>query len=184
MAFYITFWGTRGSIPTPGYRTRVFGLPAAVMLFGCMAYSLVKWDAEIVKLPPALQSPWFVPHVMVYFVGYAAVSLAFALAAIQLLAPRVAFVQRLRGEDVERQALQRIAHEQGGRFVEFHVHRGLAAPQCVVVHRRHVVVDERVGVDALDGTRQRQRILHAPAAGDRRRPGAEDAPRGDGRCLQ
>jgi phosphoribosyl 1,2-cyclic phosphodiesterase len=25
MAFYITFWGTRGSIPTPGYRTRIFG---------------------------------------------------------------------------------------------------------------------------------------------------------------
>jgi len=77
------------------YRTRVFGVPAALLALGCLAYALAKWDAEIVKLPPALQSPWFVPHVMVYFVGYAAVTLAFALAIIQLLAPRVPIVQRL-----------------------------------------------------------------------------------------
>ncbi len=77
------------------YRTRVFGVPAALLALGCMVYALAKWDAEIVKLPPALQSPWFVPHVMVYFVGYAAVALAFALAVIQLLAPRVAIVQKL-----------------------------------------------------------------------------------------
>jgi cytochrome c-type biogenesis protein CcsB len=77
------------------YRTRVFGVPAMLLALGCLGYALAKWDAEIVKLPPALQSPWFVPHVMVYFVGYAAVALAFALAAIQLLAPRVPFVQRL-----------------------------------------------------------------------------------------
>jgi cytochrome c-type biogenesis protein CcsB len=77
------------------YKTRAFGVPAMLLSFGCLVYALTKWDAEIVKLPPALQSPWFVPHVMVYFVGYAAVAIAFALAAIQLLAPRVAFVQRL-----------------------------------------------------------------------------------------
>jgi cytochrome c-type biogenesis protein CcsB len=77
------------------YRTRVFGVPATILSLGCLAYALSKWDAEIVKLPPALQSPWFVPHVMVYFVGYAAVTLAFALAIIQLLAPRVGFVRRL-----------------------------------------------------------------------------------------
>jgi cytochrome c-type biogenesis protein CcsB len=77
------------------YRTRVFGVPAALLALGCMAYALMKWDAEIVKLPPALQSPWFVPHVMVYFVGYAAVTIAFVMAGIQLLAPRVPLVQRL-----------------------------------------------------------------------------------------
>jgi cytochrome c-type biogenesis protein CcsB len=77
------------------YRTRVFGVPAMLLSFGCLVYALAKWDAEIVKLPPALQSPWFVPHVMVYFVGYAAVALAFALAIIQLLAPRVPLVERL-----------------------------------------------------------------------------------------
>jgi cytochrome c-type biogenesis protein CcsB len=77
------------------YRTRVFGLPAAFMAFGAMAYALLKWDAEIVKLPPALQSGWFVPHVMVYFVGYAAVAFATGVAVVQLLASRVPFVRRL-----------------------------------------------------------------------------------------
>ena len=77
------------------YRTRVFGVPAMLLSLACLAYALAKWDAEIVKLPPALQSPWFVPHVMVYFVGYAAVALAAVLAAVQLLAPRVPAVQRL-----------------------------------------------------------------------------------------
>jgi cytochrome c-type biogenesis protein CcsB len=77
------------------YRTRVFGVPAMLLALGCLMYALAKWDAEIVNLPPALQSPWFVPHVMVYFVGYAAVALAFVLAVIQLLAPRVPLVQRL-----------------------------------------------------------------------------------------
>ncbi len=77
------------------YKTRAFGVPATLLAFGCLLYALTKWDAEIVKLPPALQSPWFVPHVMVYFVGYAAVTIAFALAVIQLLAPRVPAVGRL-----------------------------------------------------------------------------------------
>ncbi len=77
------------------YRTRVFGLPATLLALGCLAYALAKWDAEIVKLPPALQSPWFVPHVMIYFVGYAAVAIAFVLSVIQLLAPRVPLLQRL-----------------------------------------------------------------------------------------
>jgi len=77
------------------YGTRVFGVPAMLLSLGCLVYALAKWDAEIVKLPPALQSPWFVPHVMVYFVGYAAVALAFVLAIVQLLAPRVPAVQRM-----------------------------------------------------------------------------------------
>src|SRR6266540_5933570 len=77
------------------YRTRVFGVPAMLLSFGCLVYALAKWDAEIVKLPPALQSPWFVPHVMVYFVGYAAVGLAAALAAVQILAARIPLVHRL-----------------------------------------------------------------------------------------
>lgn len=77
------------------YATRAFGALAMALSFGFIAYALTKWDAEIVKLPPALQSPWFAPHVMVYFVGYAAVAIAFALAIVQLLAPRVPVVQRM-----------------------------------------------------------------------------------------
>ena len=77
------------------YRTRIFGVVAAFMGFGCMAYALVKWDAEIVKLPPALQSAWFVPHVVVYFIGYGAAAFATAVAVVQLLASRWALVHRL-----------------------------------------------------------------------------------------
>jgi cytochrome c-type biogenesis protein CcsB len=77
------------------YKTRVFGAMAMLLSLGMLGYAIGKWDAEIVKLPPALQSAWFVPHVVVYFIGYAAVALAFALAVIQLLAPRVPAVQRL-----------------------------------------------------------------------------------------
>jgi hypothetical protein len=53
-------------------------------------------------------------------------------------------------EDVEGEALQRVADQQRGRLVELDVHRGLAAPERVVVHRRHVVVHQRIGVDQLD----------------------------------
>jgi cytochrome c-type biogenesis protein CcsB len=77
------------------YKTRVFGALAMLLSLAILGYAIGKWDAEIVKLPPALQSAWFVPHVVVYFIGYAAVALAFALAVVQLLAPRVPAVQRL-----------------------------------------------------------------------------------------
>jgi cytochrome c-type biogenesis protein CcsB len=77
------------------YKTRLFGVGAAFMAVGCIGFSLFKWDAEIVKLPPALQSAWFVPHVMVYFVGYAAVAFATAVAVVQLLSTRLPWVHRL-----------------------------------------------------------------------------------------
>jgi len=77
------------------YRTRIFGLPAGVMAVGCIGYALVKWDADIVKLPPALQSGWFMPHVLVYFIGYAALAFATGVAVVQLLASRFPWIQRL-----------------------------------------------------------------------------------------
>lgn len=67
------------------YRTRVFGALAALFSFVGLAYAVTKWDAEIVKLPPALQSGWFVPHVVVYFVGYGAAAFATAVAVVQIL---------------------------------------------------------------------------------------------------
>jgi cytochrome c-type biogenesis protein CcsB len=77
------------------YRTRVFGVLAAVGSFGALAYAVTKWDAEIVKLPPALQSGWFIPHVVVYFVGYGAAFFATAVAVVQIASNRIPFVQRL-----------------------------------------------------------------------------------------
>jgi cytochrome c-type biogenesis protein CcsB len=70
-------------------RTRVFGALAALGCLGAMIFAVTKWDAEIVKLPPALQSGWFVPHVMVYFVGYAALFLATVVSVVQLFKPRL-----------------------------------------------------------------------------------------------
>ena len=55
------------------------------------------------------------------------------------------------GEHLERERLQRVAGEDRRRLVELPMRRRAAAPQIVVVHRRQVVVHERVGVNELDG---------------------------------
>ncbi len=77
------------------FRTRVFGVVAAAFAVGSIVFALTKWDAEIQKLPAALQSGWFVPHVWVYFVGYAAVAIAAGISVIQLLSHHSALVRRL-----------------------------------------------------------------------------------------
>jgi cytochrome c-type biogenesis protein CcsB len=69
------------------YRARVFGGPAALGALAVLLYAIGKWDAEIVRLPPALQSGWFIPHVVVYFVGYGALFFATAVALVQLFKP-------------------------------------------------------------------------------------------------
>ena len=60
----------------------------------------------------------------------------------------------LRG-DLKRLRQQRVARQHGNAFAENFVVGRLAAAEIVVVHRRQIVVDERVGVDALDGARER-----------------------------
>jgi cytochrome c-type biogenesis protein CcsB len=77
------------------YKTRIFGVPAAMIALGTVVFALTKWDAEIQRLPAALQSGWFVPHVWVYFVGYAAVAIAAGISAMQILSHHSAFVRRL-----------------------------------------------------------------------------------------
>lgn len=71
------------------YRTRVFGALAALGAVGILGFAVGKWDAEIVNLPPALQSGWFMPHVLVYFAGYAAVFFATVAAVVQLIKPNL-----------------------------------------------------------------------------------------------
>ena len=71
------------------YRTRVFGALATAGSLGALVYALLKWDADIVKLPPALQSGWFVPHVVVYFVGYGALGFATVVSVVQLVKPKL-----------------------------------------------------------------------------------------------
>ena len=62
------------------------------------------------------------------------------------IAVRVLVRQHLEG-----QRLQGVAGQDRGRLVELLVTGGLAAPQIVVVHRRQVVVDQRIGVQEFDG---------------------------------
>ena len=51
----------------------------------CLWYAVSHPDWEMVLMPPALQSAWFVPHVITYFISYAALFIAFVLAALALL---------------------------------------------------------------------------------------------------
>jgi cytochrome c-type biogenesis protein CcsB len=69
------------------YGSRAFGAIAALGSLGALVYAVFKWDAEIVRLPPALQSGWFIPHVVVYFIGYGALFFATAVAIVQLIKP-------------------------------------------------------------------------------------------------
>lgn len=58
-----------------------------INVFG-LGYALYKPDVEIVNLPPALQSVWFVPHVVTYFISYAALFASFAIAVVALFKSR------------------------------------------------------------------------------------------------
>ena len=53
-------------------------------LAGAMAWVIGHPEVPLLHLPPTLQSPWFVPHVVVYFLAYAALSMA-AVAAVAVL---------------------------------------------------------------------------------------------------
>jgi hypothetical protein len=53
-------------------------------------------------------------------------------------------------QHLERERLQCVRGEDRRGLVELAVHRGLAAPQVVVVHRRQVVVHQRERVQQLD----------------------------------
>ena len=55
--------------------------------------------------------------------------------------------------------VEAVAGEDRHALAELHVAGRLAAAQLIVVHRRQVVVDQRVGVDQLDRARQRHHLL-------------------------
>lgn len=47
-------------------------------------YATIRPEIEYVNLPPALQSFWFIPHVIIYFLSYACLFCSFILATIAL----------------------------------------------------------------------------------------------------
>jgi cytochrome c-type biogenesis protein CcsB len=51
----------------------------------CLLYAYLRPDLELVLLPPALQSAWFVPHVVTYFIAYAGLFVSFVLAGLTLV---------------------------------------------------------------------------------------------------
>lgn len=66
------------------YRARAMGVLGALGSTGTMLYAFFRHDKEVVNLPPALQSGWFIPHVVIYFFGYAALFIAAAASLLYL----------------------------------------------------------------------------------------------------
>ena len=56
-----------------------------------------------------------------------------------------------RGKYLEGQRVERIPGQHGRRFIEGEVHGRLAMAQLVIVHAGQIVMDQRIGVDRLDG---------------------------------
>ncbi len=59
-------------------------LTTALFQSGILIYASTQLHNEAGQLPAALQSPWFIPHVLVYFLGYAALFFSFAFSLIYL----------------------------------------------------------------------------------------------------
>ena len=70
-------------------------------------------------------------------------------------------------DELEGESLQRITGEDRRPLVISLPYRWLAAPQFVVVHRRQIVVHQRVAMDAFDcrGGRQRRLAFDAEKGG-------------------
>jgi cytochrome c-type biogenesis protein CcsB len=70
------------------YRARILGLPSALGCVGVMVFAWSRHAKDVVNLPAALQSGWFIPHVVIYFFGYAALFVAAGAALLYLLRPK------------------------------------------------------------------------------------------------
>ena len=69
------------------------------------------------------------------------------------------------GQQRECQDLQRIADEDGGRFIEGAMRRGLAAAQVVIVHRRQIVVNQRIRVNEFHRRSRRIQCIRVQPKG-------------------
>ncbi len=52
-----------------------------------LIFSMVFTDIVKINLPPALQSVWFIPHVVLYFAGYSFLFIGFLMSGLYLLFP-------------------------------------------------------------------------------------------------
>ena len=76
----------------------------------------------------------------------AAAAISWMTSALGIAGPRLA-----RGGHFEGDGEEGVTGEDGDGFAEDFVRGGLAAAEIVVVHAGEIVMDEGVGVDALDG---------------------------------
>lgn len=84
---YVVIFLTNKLFAVGAYGQMVTGL---VGLFTSGLAAAVLWRAHAMvdqakDLPPALQSPWFVPHVIVYIFGYGTLGVAFCSSVVYLL---------------------------------------------------------------------------------------------------
>mgnify|MGYP001304198863 CR=1 FL=1 len=71
------------------FQTPVMAIPAMLMGAAFAATNLLHPEYMDRTLMPALQSPWFVPHVVVYMVAYSALGLSSLVGAWQLVRRKV-----------------------------------------------------------------------------------------------
>lgn len=70
-------------------KLRILGIFASAFSFFALFYALFKADIDKINLPAALQSFWFIPHVIIYFIAYSALFISFVTAILYLLFPEV-----------------------------------------------------------------------------------------------
>jgi cytochrome c-type biogenesis protein CcsB len=70
------------------HKVRFMGLFSSISIMVTIYLAFLWYDTLIQNLPAALQSYWFVPHVTVYFFGYAAGAIAFFSAVAYLFLPK------------------------------------------------------------------------------------------------
>lgn len=101
-----TRWWYAVLVPTLGlligwrFRTRVMAIPACLMGALFAGINLAHPEYMDKTLMPALQSVWFVPHVVVYMLAYSALGLGSLIAAFNL-AKRLVRREKPTLEDVE-----------------------------------------------------------------------------------
>jgi len=71
-----------------GRRSVLLGLATGLFVVAILTYGYLQRDTRAVYLPPALQSGWFVPHVLVYFLGYSALFVSFVASIMHLIFPK------------------------------------------------------------------------------------------------
>jgi len=69
------------------HRVRIVGIFATITSVIIMIYAIIKIDIDSINLPAALQSGWFIPHVVIYFLGYAALFISFVTAILYFFFP-------------------------------------------------------------------------------------------------